>query len=122
MPHSQKESINVVARSIIENNGDFAVLRYKGIQPSAALVTLGGRIFSQTGGGVFGVDVILSGPSLPQPRAATTNTFGYYHFYEVPSGQTYIVTPQTGRYTFSPTSQAINLIDEFLDANFTAFE
>lgn len=99
---------------------DLVVARYVGTAPTtAANVTLGGRIINSGGVGVTGVRVILSGGSLPEPRVALANSFGFYTFYDVPAGHTYILTPE-GRYTFSPTSLVINLTDEFLEANFTA--
>lgn len=100
---------------------DFAVLRYLGIStPTAANVMLGGRIANSTGYAVSGVRLILSGGSLTEPRVARTNPAGYYRFLDVPVGDTYIVTPDTGRHTFSPTNLVINLLDEFMEANFTA--
>jgi uncharacterized delta-60 repeat protein len=99
---------------------DFAVLRYNGNTPTVANVTLGGRIIKPNGSGVSGVRVILTGGSLTGPRVSLTSSFGYYNFYDLPAGQTYIVTPESTRYTFSPTNQVISLVDEFLQANFTA--
>jgi hypothetical protein len=48
-----------------------------------------------------------------------TSSFGYYNFYDVPVGQIYLIAPESNHYTFSPTNRTINLLDEFLDANFT---
>lgn len=98
---------------------DFAVLRYVGAVPTAANVTLGGRI-TNSSGGVPGVLVVLAGGSLSQPRVAITSSFGYYNFYDVPVGHIYVVTPESNRYTFAPTNLVISLMDEYLQANFTA--
>jgi uncharacterized delta-60 repeat protein len=103
-------------------NGNFAVLRYVGIAPTAAQVTLGGRITTVSGTGVSGVYVTLSGGSLPQPLVALTNSFGYYNFYDIPVGSSYVLTPTHHSYTFSPTNLLVNLMDEYLNANFTAIE
>jgi uncharacterized delta-60 repeat protein len=99
---------------------DFAVLRYIGnLPPTAANVTLGGRITNSNGFPLSGVLVILSGSSPFEPRATMTSSFGYYNFYDVPVGQIYLIAPESNHYTFSPTNRTINLLDEFLDANFT---
>lgn len=98
---------------------DFAVLRYIGSTPTAANVTLGGRITLPGGSGVSGVTVILTGGSLTQPLVTFTNASGYYNFYDLPLGA-YVVAPESTSYTFSPTNYFINLMDEFLEANFIA--
>lgn len=101
---------------------DLAVLRYIGTVPTAANVTLGGRITNSVGSGVPGVWVILSGGALSQPQSTLTSSFGYYNFYDVPVGHTYVVTPDSNRYSFTPTNRVITLMDEFLGADFTATE
>jgi uncharacterized delta-60 repeat protein len=121
----QSDGKIVLAGSFLDSatDSDFAALRYVGLGPSAAEVTLGGRILTTYGYGADGVTVLLSGGPLSQPEVAITNPFGYYNFYDIEVGHTYIVTPQTGRYSsFSPPNMVVNLTDEFLGANFTAIE
>lgn len=43
---------------------------------------------------------------------------GYYTFYDVPSGQTYVVTPSSARYTFTPATRIISVMDELTDVDF----
>ncbi|HCA56513.1 MAG TPA: hypothetical protein DEP46_00865 [Blastocatellia bacterium] len=76
----------------------------------------------QSGNGIPHVGVVLSGGSLSQPLTAITNSFGYFNFYDLQTGQTYIVTPDSGRYTFTPNSLVINFTEEFLAANFVGVE
>lgn len=118
----QSDGRIVLAGSLLDTNRDFAVARYQGAAPTAAPATLGGRLTDQSGNGIPHVGVVLSGGSLSQPLTAITNSFGYFNFYDLQTGQTYIVTPDSGRYTFTPNSLVINFTEEFLAANFVGVE
>ncbi len=101
---------------------DFAVARYQGFPgPTAALVSISGRIFTSDGTGVRNVSVTLSGMS-GVIGSVRTSSFGYYTFEDVPVGETYIIQPISRRYSFAPSALVINLMDEYTGADFTVIE
>jgi len=87
---------------------------------TAAGVSLGGRVTTAEGRGVRNATVTISGNVLVQPRVVQTGSFGYFSFDGLQSGQTYVVTVNSRRYTFSTPSRVITLVDNVADANFIA--
>lgn len=87
------------------------------LAPTAADVTVSGRVFSQIGGGVPNATVRLTEQN-GQIRTARTNQFGYYRFENIEVGQTLIVNVFSKSYQFTP--QVITLNDSIKDLNFTA--
>ncbi len=51
-------------------------------------------------------------------RSVFTNPFGYYHFGDVPAGETYIFTISHKRYIFAP--QVVSISEDRGDVNFVA--
>ena len=86
----------------------------------AAGVSLSGRVTTADGRGIRNARVIVSGNGLPEPRTATTGSFGYFSFEGLTAGQTYVVTVNSQRYTFSVPSRVITLVDNMADADFVA--
>ena len=72
------------------------------------------------GHGIRNARVVITGDSLPQPRVVTTGSLGYFSFEGLQTGQTYVVTVNAQRYTFSTPSRVISLVDNVVDANFVA--
>lgn len=99
----------------------FGVARYVGFQTTAANVTISGRVANSNGAGVSNVRISLSN-SQGVIGYAITNSFGYYTLYDVPAGSTYILIPNSNRYTFTPTSRTLNLLDDYTGADFIAIE
>ena len=89
------------------------------LAPTAAGVSLEGRVLSAAGFGLANSRVTLTAPD-GQTRTATTNSFGYYRFDGVPSGQIYTVTVANRRYTFSNGTLVLNVGDNITDLNFVA--
>ncbi|MEZ5426428.1 MAG: choice-of-anchor Q domain-containing protein [Pyrinomonadaceae bacterium] len=87
------------------------------LAPTAADVTVSGRVFSPIGGGVPNATVRLTEQN-GQIRTARTNQFGYYRFENIEVGQTLIVNVFSKSYQFTP--QVITLNDSIKDLNFTA--
>jgi hypothetical protein len=87
---------------------------------TAAGATLSGRVTTADERGIRNARVVVSGNSLPEPLVATTGSFGYYSFDGLTAGQTYVVTVNSQRYTFSVPSRVITLVDNVTDANFVA--
>jgi hypothetical protein len=90
------------------------------LSSTAAHVSLSGQVTTADGHGIRNAKVVITGESLPQPRIATTGSFGYFSFEGLQSGQTYVVTVNSKRYTFSTPSRVISLIDNAADVNFVA--
>lgn len=77
------------------------------IAPTAAAVSLSGRVFNQSGmflGHVTISLVDINGVT----RSALTGSFGYYSFEGLASGQTYILSATAKGYTFAPRVVTLN--------------
>ncbi len=85
--------------------------------PTAASVSVGGRVFSGKGRGVANARVTLTDTN-GATRLALTNAFGYYRFETVAAGETYIFMATHKRYQF-PT-QVVSVTEELTELNFTA--
>ncbi len=87
---------------------------------TAADVSLSGRVLTSDGRGIRNAEVTISGNSLAEPRIATTGSFGYFSFDGLAAGETYVVTVNSRRYTFSTPSQVISLVDNIANVDFVA--
>lgn len=101
---------------------DFAVARYQNeLIPSAANVSVSGRVLSANGNGIRNVIVTLSSPN-GSVTTARTSSFGYFRFDEIAVGETYVISVNSKRYTFDPSSQILSVNEELTDVNFVANE
>jgi trimeric autotransporter adhesin len=89
-------------------------------QPTAASSNIGGRVTTASGNGIRNAAIVLSGGSLDHAIVVKTGSLGYYQFTDLPSGQSYVMTIVSKRFTFSQATQVINLIESRDDVNFTA--
>ncbi len=85
--------------------------------PSAASVSVGGRILNVNGTGISRAQVFLTSPS-GETQAFVTNSFGYFKFTGIPAGQTYVFSVAHKQYAF--TSQVLYIADAVENLNFTA--
>ncbi|MBV9242355.1 MAG: carboxypeptidase regulatory-like domain-containing protein, partial [Acidobacteria bacterium] len=83
--------------------------------PSAAAVTISGRVITANGAAIRGATVSLTDTQGAQ-RSAITNAFGYYSFDNVQSGQTYLMRALARRYIFTPRS--VNVTDSLTNVDF----
>ncbi|MDM7923601.1 MAG: carboxypeptidase-like regulatory domain-containing protein, partial [Pyrinomonadaceae bacterium] len=60
--------------------------------PTAAGVSVGGRVTAAGGLGILNASVRIEGGGLAEPRLARTNGFGYYSLEGLAAGQTYVIT------------------------------
>jgi hypothetical protein len=90
------------------------------LSPTAAPVSVTGRVTAPNGTGIGGAILTLSGGSLEQPMIARTNPFGYFIFDGVPAGATYLLEISAKRYSFSQPSQVIQAQDNVADVSFVA--
>lgn len=87
------------------------------LSPTAAPVSIGGRVLTADGRGVFGARVKMS-DSDGNFRLAITNSFGRFSFAEVAAGETYIFTVSHKRYRFA--AQIFSVVEDRDDLNFVA--
>jgi hypothetical protein len=102
------------------NNSDRTQVNFGISQtPTAASVTVGGRILSEDGKGLRGVVIYLVSPD-GTTRYTRSSMFGYYQFDEVEAGQTYVIGVSSKRYVFTQEIQVITVLDNATDINFYA--
>ncbi len=87
------------------------------LAPSAAEVSVGGRVKTADGRGIARAAVSITGPD-GETRRAFTNTFGYYRFAGIHAGETYVISVRHKIYRFS--SQVLNVSDSIKNADFVA--
>lgn len=87
------------------------------LAPTAANVSVGGRVMNEQGYGV-GRAVVSMFDMEGGVRTVRTNQFGYFRFTDVPAGRTYVVEVASKQYHFP--SQIIAVNDELWDLNFVA--
>ena len=85
--------------------------------PTAAEVSVSGRVLTPTGAGLQNAVVYLTKPNGEIIQTRTT-TFGYYQFKSLEAGQTVTVQVNSKRFTFTP--QLVFLEDNIADLDFTA--
>jgi hypothetical protein len=90
------------------------------LPPTAAGVSISGRVSTADGAGIRNARVVVTGNSLPEPRIVTTGSFGYYSIEGLTAGETYVVTVNSTRYTFQAPSRVYQLVDNITDADFVA--
>jgi hypothetical protein len=83
--------------------------------PTAASVSVSGRITYGKGFGVSGATVSLT-DSQGNTRNVLTNNFGYYRFEAIAAGATYVLNVFAKRYQFEP--QVLNVAEDVEDFNF----
>ncbi|HEV7698748.1 MAG TPA: ExeM/NucH family extracellular endonuclease, partial [Pyrinomonadaceae bacterium] len=85
--------------------------------PTAAHVSVSGRVLTTGGYAIKGARVILTGPD-DVPMVALTNSFGYYNFDAIESGHGYSARVVSKGWTFQ--SRIISVIDTLADEDFVA--
>ncbi len=103
----------------IPGEANFTQPNWQRVTPTAANVSVSGRVLTANGNGIRNVFVKLTDPSGATRRVISTS-FGYFRFDDVEAGQTYVVSVQSKRYQFSNSTQVISVGDEISDLVFTA--
>ncbi len=85
--------------------------------PSAASVSISGKILTSYGRGLSNAVVVLT-DSEGNSITTRSNPFGHYRFQELEAGETYIISINSKRFIFN--SQVIQVNDNISDLNFTA--
>lgn len=102
-----------------ENGHTVYVYRVNELPPTAAPVTVGGRVTTATGRGVASARLSLT-DSNGAARMVSTNGFGFYRFANVAAGAAYTLTAQHKRYSFSPSQRTFTASENVADLNFSA--
>ncbi len=87
------------------------------LRPTAATVSVSGRVLSSGRRGVSGAVVHLTKQN-GEIQITRTNSFGYYTFKDIAVGETYIINVYSKRYQFNP--QVVSLTEDLSGLNFTA--
>ena len=82
--------------------------------PTAANVTVSGRVMRTDGVGISGAIVTIGGPA-GTTRSSLTSPLGYYSFNGVESGQSYIVQVSSKRFSFASRVLTVDNTVEDLD-------
>ncbi len=91
------------------------------VAPTAAQVSVSGRIRTKDGIGLRGVRVTLTSAD-GETRTTISNSFGFYRFGEVPTGENYIVSVASKRYVFNQQTMVISVFEEIGDLDFIGAE
>ena len=89
------------------------------LRPTAADVSVQGRILLQAGYGIRNATVALTEAN-GTVHFARTGSFGYYRFDNIPGGQSVIVSVSSKRYTFSQPTRPVSLNDDLSGVDFIA--
>jgi Carboxypeptidase regulatory-like domain len=89
------------------------------LAPTAASVSVVGRILTASGRGIRNVRITLTAPS-GEIRTAISSSFGYFRFNEVLAGETYIFGVFAKRYTFKQSTLVVSVNEDLTDLNFVA--
>lgn len=95
------------------------VFRGSDLAPTAANVSISGRVTTANGRGIRGARLTLTSPDGTR-RTTITSTFGYYTFDDVEVGHTYVLGIASKRYTFTNPTRVFSLQDELTGMDFTA--
>lgn len=115
------DDIDDSIRSVVGFSGGIPDMGAKErLGPSAAEASIGGRVVTANGQGIRNAVIVVTGNSLPQPILVRTGSFGYYKVDGLEVGETYVVTVNSKRFTFSSPSRIISLTDSVTDADFIA--
>ena len=91
------------------------------VAPTAANVSIGGRVLTASGQGISNTTLILT-DSNGNRTVARTSSFGYYNFENVAVGETYVISIFSKRFIFDQPVRAINVTEQLTDIDFVARE
>ncbi len=89
--------------------------------PTAATVSVSGRVVTAEGQGIRNVAVTLT-KSDGTIQTAVTGSFGFYNFAEIETGQTVIISVRAKRFTFQQPTIVLNIAENASEINFTGHE
>ena len=87
---------------------------------TAANASIAGRVTTADGRPIRNAEVVITGNALEHPITVSTGSLGWFTFDGLPTGETYVVTVNSRRFTFSTPSRVITLVDNVANADFVA--
>jgi CSLREA domain-containing protein len=111
---------------IVDGNGDLTATVDVGafeaaLAPTAATVSVSGRVLTAQGRGIRNVVIIMTDSS-GSVRTTVSTTFGYYRFEEVAAGETYVFTARGKRFSFGQNTRVHSILEETTNVDFVADE
>ncbi len=101
---------------------DFAVARYQNESiPTAANVSVSGKVLTSNGNGIRNVVVTLVAPN-GTVFTADTGSFGYFRFESIPVGESYVMSVFSKRFAFKNPSQLITVNEDISNIEFVGIE
>lgn len=88
--------------------------------PTAAPVSVSGRVLTASGAGIRNARVTLTGGGLSEPLVTFTGTFGFYSFEGLEAGGTYVVTVEPRRYVIAQPVRVVTVVDDIVGLDFIA--
>lgn len=107
---------NLTGGNFAVNGGFWAA---NSLAPTAAQVSVSGRVRTANGNGIRNVYVTLTNLN-NAVQTSFTGSFGYYRFENVTVGETYIITVYSKRFTFSQPTIVRTIFEEIADLDFVA--
>jgi uncharacterized delta-60 repeat protein len=104
----------ILATGITGTN--FGAIRLQGLVPSAANVSISGRVLTSDGRGLNNAIVSLTDAN-GNSRSTRTGSFGFYRFDEIEAGQIVIVNVRSKRFQFEP--RVLSVGEDLTDVDFT---
>jgi len=89
------------------------------LAPTAAGVTVEGRVATADGRGIRNARVTMTAPD-GTSRAVVTGSFGYFRFADVSAGDIYIFSVSAKRFTFAAPTQVLTVVDNVAGLSFVA--
>ena len=97
----------------------FSPWAISGLAPTAAGVSVSGRVTMADGRGLRNVKLSLT-DQVGNVRTALTSALGYYRFDDIEAGQTVVITIAAKGYLFSNPTRILTIQEELADIDFTA--
>ena len=91
------------------------------IEPTSSNVSVSGRVLDSSGNPLERVSVKLTKPNGEVLRT-NTNTFGFYGFTGIESGQSYVLQADSNRFTFQNNPRVLFVNNDLQDQNISATE
>jgi CSLREA domain-containing protein len=105
------------APRVVGGTVDKGAVEFNSLPPTAASVSVAGRVLDPSGRGVSGANVTMSDKT-GRTRTLLTNPFGYYRFDDVAAGVSYVVGVSSKAHRFTP--RTVMVTNELTDVDFTA--
>jgi hypothetical protein len=116
-PNNNNPAGNTATVLNVSNFSDWGI---GALVPTAAEVSISGRVTTSSGAGIKNAAIVVTGNGLPRPFIAKTASLGYYMIEGLQAGETYVVTVVSKRFTFQVPSRVISLTDSVDDIDFVA--